>query len=448
MQSSINILVMKETLKYDDYAIFSEQLQILIESYQKQMFLLHNIIHKTSNDIKYEAKEKSKHVKCAIFKKSLSLNYKIIHDSIRKGLVDISILLPFILIAIGLVIYYPLDFPQIWPMIAVVVIILLLTTHRIIPLIIATYNLSKLRKRMKNENPDRVLIVTRFGFRQILDFQLRELWTEIKLFFLFMLLSLIILITLVRIFEYISTLINYQRIYGKKLRLRYAVNVAKDECGEIWRNIVDLFNLIFMWKGYKFFISSLIFGLFLPSAGFLEIFAVLICKNIPRKIRQICSIILWFGLLSVIIYITISLDTNTTYYYIFCLITVGIVILFYFALFIIGKHDPKSDMFNREINDHEERNVLISDDYGYQNIEEKTIDIERAERNVKQCVDPKIMLWSFPTDEYIGQHIRFTWSNMLAIFGLIFDVFQLVSILFYVFHISNNSKFNKIQNRQ
>eukprot|EP01083_Nonionella_stella_P015528 43451_1 len=407
MQSSTNILAMDKKLKWEHYAIFSEQIQIKMEYYQNQLRLWHSMIHKTHVEMQQEAMIRSRTVPCALVHKSLSLNYKIIHDSLRKGLVDICILLPLLLIAIGLVIYFVFDYHAIWPMIVVVVAILVLCSYRIVPLITATYKLSKARKRMKREYPDHVVIATRFGFRQILEFQLKELLDDIKLLLLWLLITFLIIITLVRLFEYVSKLIHYGSTKGKTLTLRHAVSIAKDETKQIWRDIIDLFNFIFMWKTYKFAISSLIFGLFLPSAGFLEIFAVLCKQIVPRKIRQICSIILWFGLLGVIIYVTTSMDANATYYYIFCCVTLGIVTAFYVAFFVFMDQSPAI--------------ALTQPILHY----------------VGDATHTSLVLWSYPTNEYLANGIRCSWPNIIVICGLIFDTLQLISIMLCMFDMSD-----------
>merc|ERR1712228_405670 len=161
MESTTNILTMKEKISWSDYAVFSELLQIKMKHYEQRLHSIHDIIHKPHFDMECVAKEKSKEVKCGrgLLQKSLSLNYKIIHDSLRKGLIDICLILPFLIIAIGFVIYFVFDYHAIWPMIAVCILFLLLTSYRIIPLIVSTFHLSKLRKKMKKENPNNVKIV-------------------------------------------------------------------------------------------------------------------------------------------------------------------------------------------------------------------------------------------------------------------------------------------------
>ncbi len=65
------------------------------------------------------------------------------------------------------------------------------------------------------------------------------------------------------------------------LTLSMAVEIAEYNASKIWEDISSVFYLLFAWKTYKYAISAGILGIFLPSAAFLEMFALL-------------SILIWF----------------------------------------------------------------------------------------------------------------------------------------------------------
>eukprot|EP01084_Bolivina_argentea_P297901 513289_1 len=282
-----------------------------------------------------------------------------------------------------------------------------------------------------------------------------------------------------------------------------AVEIAVYNVSMIWDDISSVFYLLLAWKTYKYAISSLIFGAFLPSAAFLEMFALL-CSCVPRRVRQILSILIWFGLFVIILYIC-SIDINNpkiNKLIIFSFITLSIIIGFFIALFICVKwrsfNDYKEEIFTREsriitrvcstcdnllnllnVNNKIclfcERNINTQQIYGCNLCDQywcdQCINILRKQQDLQQEIvldeekkddennednpwmendyaiipstnQPEIsntvatILWSYPTDDYLPSYIRFNWMNIIAIFGILFDFFQLISILFYMFYVN------------
>ena len=215
----------------------------------------------------------------------------------------------------------------------------------------------------------------------------------------------------------------------------------------------------------------------IQAAGFLEIFAI-ICAKCPRKLRQFSAIILWFGILGIILAITIGFDPDTSSFYILCFIALGICFTFFIALFGFIKNDEQ-DLFLRDNNidkkiDYD--NYYLSklcnicntkcdilditpyknnnnNNYGNQckicstylwkydrsyncakcntlycincgNVTLQSINIfDDNNDDLKKKENVSTILWSFRNDEYISYWIRLTWPNIISFIGIILDFY-------------------------
>ncbi|ETO32321.1 hypothetical protein RFI_04796, partial [Reticulomyxa filosa] len=189
--------------------------------------------------------------------------------------------------------------------------LLALTVYRILPLLRDSYRLVRvwMRKNRKvivtenmGEGVTEMKVVPleppslRFGLGLILKQQLRGNIRDILYLVRFLFWSLLIIVTLVRLFEFISELADGGRKRGRsRMTLKLAAKIAQDQAQLIWGDFYQIFTLLFAWKTYKFAIASLVFATLLPAAGFLELFATSFPK-VPRLIRQLLAIFLWYVL--------------------------------------------------------------------------------------------------------------------------------------------------------
>ncbi|ETO09702.1 hypothetical protein RFI_27677 [Reticulomyxa filosa] len=242
---------------------------------------------------------KKKKKKDPLVSKPLDLTYKQIRQSCMKGLMDIGAV--------------------------ILVILLTITLYRLLPLCRDTSRLIRMRlkdhvveqkrdkqpssssssddnkeeKEYKNadadngddENAKETVVVKirppslRFGFATILQQQIRgfaqDLWLAIRL----LLWTLLITVTLVRLFEFISEIADGGRRLGRtRMTLKLAVDIAVRQAAQIGPDFYQIFLLIFAWKTYKFAIAT----------GLLELFATL-CPGLPRRGRQLLAICIWEG---------------------------------------------------------------------------------------------------------------------------------------------------------
>ncbi|ETN99290.1 hypothetical protein RFI_38191 [Reticulomyxa filosa] len=185
----------------------------------------------------------------------MQLIHKQIRSSFLKGLSDIGALVLFFL--------------------------LIITVYRLFPLCRDIYRLLRATKREgrkvvvqqdSRNHSIQMAVVTiqppslRFGLGVILEQQIREfgrdLWITVSLSFW----SFLIIVTLVRLFEFITELIHGSRKRGRsRMTLKLAAKIAQDQAQLIWGDFYQIFTLLFAWKTYKFAIASLVFATLLPA---------------------------------------------------------------------------------------------------------------------------------------------------------------------------------------
>eukprot|EP01083_Nonionella_stella_P215524 775622_1 len=334
MHSTMNLFLMNKKISTQHHAIIAEQLNIENFKYEEDMERYHQMIHDAHNDLELELKKVSKEKSCVkkVFSKDISTMQKMIRFCFMKACQDILAL--------------------------IVIILILCTIYRTVPFVRDLYHVIRLKIayfRMKHNKNKAVGPSLRFGLKKAIQKHVvgfgRDVWNLVQFIFC----SVLIVVTLVRLTEFILKLIDGGRERGEAhFSLEVAVEIAKDELSEVPNDFWQLFVFFTMWKFYKFGMASAVFGVLLPSTAFLEIYAF-VCGCCARKFRLYVAIITWFGFLSVIIYYLADMgrdNVDPKVFIILSFITLLFTFVFYVLLFCCFRHksydiDDENEAFYR-----------------------------------------------------------------------------------------------------
>lgn len=148
--------------------------------------------------------------------------------------------------------------------------------------------------------------------------------------------------------------------------LEMAVYIAREEAEEIMPDLWQIFSLFFVWKYYKFAVSSAIFGVFVPATAFVSIYKY-IFGCCARKLRFYVAVLTWFGILGAIIYFLVSMGSNNVKMSVFLgfISAILAVQLVFFALLFFGfacgcdaGHEYAHQPFDRDTSKTHVSNVL------------------------------------------------------------------------------------------
>eukprot|EP01083_Nonionella_stella_P002456 7096_1 len=479
MQSKSNILMLSDnSLKPEDESVFLEQLHAQQNASKQRMLHLYEQINKTYDQRVQDIATKHARKRCGLCSKSMSVMHHMIRFFVYKAVVDLLIIVAAAAIIFLFCLPFLLEEALLYTIVTVYYICVLCLTYYVVPFR-HIFNLLRFKYHVPTSG-------LRFGFKQILLNHAKMIVNDALTLCQFIMYSVLIIITLVRLFEFISELVDGGRKHGKtKMTLRLATHIARGQAAKIGRDLYQLLNLFFMWKSYKFAIASLVFGVLLPAAGFIQIFAM-ICGKCRRKVRQIAAIMLWFGFLVIILIITTtSQGIHVSSLYRLCFVSLAFCCAFFVSLFVFIKMDKadiqrhtRSEYHKIDYNDyyidklcnvcntkcvtlqntstaadiycttcsrylHQNRSYFCSkcDTFWCINcgnvVLQSIHSVDDAPDRVDTTNSMEQILWSFGSDEFVSSYMRLTWPNVVAVVGVIMDVSMMCSILFYAFYIES-----------
>ena len=191
----------------------------------------------------------------------------------------------------------------------------------------------------------------RYGMKQIMKQHFGSLFRNLVMWLVLFLCTILIVVTLVKLFDFIKDLGNHARKTGKRLTLLVALKIAGKNIAEIPSDLWKVFSLFVVWETYTFAVATTVFGLLLPAIGFVEIIKMVCnCGEGTRVLRFTMGIVLWFGLLTGVFMVSgPGKVENVKEIWPFCVVTALVCAGYFIATFgCIRRNEAPIELDQRE----------------------------------------------------------------------------------------------------